>query len=41
MIIQNDVMDVVHHEKYVLGYDMASVDKRFVTFQGIIVPPSR
>ena len=39
VIIQN-VTDIVHHE-YVLGYDMASVAKWFVTFQRIIVPPSR
>ena len=39
VIIQNDVMDV--HEVYVLGYDMASVGKWFVTFQRIIVLPSR
>jgi hypothetical protein len=31
VIIQN-VMDIVHHEEYVLGYDVASVGKWFVTF---------
>jgi hypothetical protein len=41
VIIQNGVMDIVHHEEYVLGYDMASVGKWFVTYQRIIVPPSR
>ena len=33
-------MDIDCHEEYVLGYDMTSVGKWFVTFQRIIVPSS-
>jgi hypothetical protein len=32
-------MDIVCHEEYILGCDMASVGKWFVTFQRILVPP--